>query len=188
MQIYWDHIFYTTEMSSRSFGISLEPVSADLHYRGFSEVSRETPYSPHIPDYQTVTTAPKWRDLTGLYTRYGNVLPLLLESDNKYVIMNAGDEITIEFDAAQVPELPSDWDRDFIIYNDGWLKDGDLNTACGQTVKPLPFHGMTSYPYGPGESYPRDEDHTSYLETYNTREINTEAFKRFLFNLPALDK
>jgi hypothetical protein len=181
MQIYWDYIFYATEVSDGKHRISgLEPVAADLHYRGFSEVSRATPYSPHIPDYQTVTTAPKWRDLTGMYSRYGNVLPLLLESDSKYVIMNAGDEITIEFDAAQVSNLPFGWRRDYIFYNDGWLKDGDLNTAHGQTVKPLPFHGMTSYPYAVDESYPKDGQHISYLRSYNTRKITNEAFKRFL--------
>ncbi|MGH7496012.1 MAG: FG-GAP-like repeat-containing protein [bacterium] len=184
MQIYWDHVFYAIAVSGSSVRtVSLEPVAADLHYRGFSSVTRETPYSPHIPDYQTVTTAPNWRDLTGLYTRYGDVLPLLMQSDNKYVIMNAGDELSIEFDAAQAPELPSNWSRDFIFYNDGWLKDGDLNTAHGQTVEPLPFHGMSSYPYGPDESYPGDEEHVTYLRTYNTREVSTEAFKRLLFSV-----
>jgi hypothetical protein len=112
---------------------------------------------------------------------------LLLQSDNKYVIMNAGDEISIEFDALQLPELPSGWSRDFIFYNDGWLKDGDLNTAHGQTVEPLPFHGMTSYPYGPEESYPENEEHIAYLRTYNTREVSTEGFKRLLFGMKVED-
>jgi hypothetical protein len=184
MQIYWDHIFYTTAVSGGTVRtISLEPAAANLHYRGFSEVTRETPYSPHIPNYQTVTTAPRWRDLVGLYTRYGDVLRLLLESDSKYVIMNAGDELSIEFDGAQVPELPSGWRRDFIFYNDGWLKDGDLNTADGQTVEQLPFHGMASYPYGAAESYPGDEEHKAYLQNYNTRKITAEAFKRMLFGI-----
>ena len=183
LQIYWDHIFYATTMAGNTLrSFKLEPMLADLHYRGFSKVTRETPYSPHIPDYQTVTTAPKWRDLTGMYTKYGNVLPLLLESDSKYVIMNAGDEITIEFEAKQISDPPSGWRRDFILYDDGWLKDGDLNTAHGQTVKPLPFHGMTSYPYGTNESYPDREEYLSYLQTYNTRKITNEVFKRFLFN------
>ena len=60
--------------------------------------------------------------------------------------MNAGDEIPLQLDAPALPQLQDDWSRDFIFYNDGWLKDGDLNTARGQTVEPLPFHGMTSYP------------------------------------------
>lgn len=181
MQIYWDHVFYTTRVTGSPLRIiNLEPVAADLHYRGFSEVSRETPYSPHIPDYQTVNTEPIWRDLTGLYTRYGNVSTLLLESDSRYVIMNSGDELSIEFDASQVPELPPDWSRDYIFYNDGWLKDGDLNTASGQTVQPLPFHGMSAYPYGPDESYPEDEEHQQFLREYITREVTTEHFRELI--------
>jgi tetratricopeptide (TPR) repeat protein len=183
MQIYWDHIFYTTKVADSNLKyFELEPLLADLHYRGFSELTRETPYSPHIPYYQTFTMGQKWRDLTGLYTRYGDVLALLVASDNKYVIMNAGDEITIEFNAAQIAELPSGWCRDFIFYNDGWLKDGDLNTAKGQTVSPLPFHDMTSYPFGADETFPRNEEYVTYLRTYNTRRITTETFKRYLFN------
>jgi len=183
MQIYWDHIFYATDVGGGPLRIArLAPVAADLHYRGFSQVSRETPYSPYAPDYHATATAPKWRDLIGMYTRYGDVLPLVMDSDSKYVIMNAGDELTLEFAATRLPGLSSEWSRDFIFYNDGWLKDGDFNTAHGKTVQPLPFHGMTSYPYGPGEAYPRDREHLSYLQTYNTREVSYEAFTRLLFN------
>jgi len=105
---------------------------------------------------------------------------LLLESDINLVFMNPGHEQTIEFDAAQVPGLPSGWSRDFIFYNDGWLKDGDLNTAHGQTVKPLPFHGMTAYPYGPDESYPKDEEHQQFLKKYITRKVTTEIFRKLI--------
>ena len=184
MQIYWDHIFFATSVSSASLQLApLEPATADLHYRGFSQVRRATPYSPHVPNYQTATTEQKWRDLTGSYTGYGDVLPLLKESDSKYVIMNAGDEMTLAFDAAQIAALPSGWKRDFIFYNDGWVKDGDLNTAHGQTVEPLPFQEMTAYPYGAEEAYPKDEASTSYLRIYNTREVSTETFKRLLFDM-----
>ncbi|MCH7573804.1 MAG: VCBS repeat-containing protein [Candidatus Marinimicrobia bacterium] len=180
MQIYWDHIYYTTAMNAGPIRTTLlDPVAAELHYRGFSEVTQTTRYSPHTPDYLTVSTEPRWRDLTGRYTRYGDVLPLLGASDSKFVIMNAGDELTLGFDATGLPALPSGWTRDFIFYNDGWLKDGDLNTAHGQTVEPLPFHGMSSYPYGRFDSYPDDEDHIAYRQTYNTRLVTTEAFRRY---------
>ena len=43
--------------------------------------------------------------LAGYYTRYGDVKPLLQEVDDMYVILNAGDEITVEFDAARLPAL-----------------------------------------------------------------------------------
>jgi hypothetical protein len=130
MQIYWDHIFISSSVSGHAIqSTGLQPVAANLHYRGFSHISRRSFSSPHIPDYNSVTTGQKWRDLTGDYTRYGDVLPLLLESDSKYVIMNAGDEITLQFDASSLPQLQPGWIRDFMFYNDGWLKDGDLNTA-----------------------------------------------------------
>ncbi|NIV96532.1 tetratricopeptide repeat protein [candidate division KSB1 bacterium] len=184
MEIYWDHIFFSTEEPAISIQKTvLSPVSADLHYRGFSKPYRRGGrYGPHWFDYADVSTDQKWRDLIGNYTRYGDVLPLLLERDDMYVIVNAGDEISIDFDATSAPPLKPGWKRDFIIYTDGWIKDGDLNTAYGKTVEPLPFHGMTSYPYGPGESYPDDEEHLEYLEKYNTRTITTELFRQALSN------
>ena len=87
-----------------------------------------------------------------------SVRTLLLESDDMYVIMNAGDQVTVEFDAAEAPELPDGWTRTFLIYTDGWIKDGDLNTATGQTVEPLPFHSQSRYPYGPDELPARGTD------------------------------
>ena len=68
----------------------------------------------------------------------------------------------------------------FLFYNDGWLKDGDLNTANGQTVEPLPFHGMTSYPEGAYNQYPVDNELEKYRKKYNTRDITTEDFKSLL--------
>jgi hypothetical protein len=178
MQIYWDHIFIATDVTDGNLEvIRLQPVLADLHYRGFSALSQKNFSSPHLPDYYNITTGQKWRDLTGIYTKFGDVLPLLLESDSKIVIMNAGDEISLEFATAELPELPNNWSRDFLFYNDGWLKDGDLNTAHGQTAEPLPFHGMSAYPYGPDDGYPSDPEHVNYMELYNTRMVTTNSFK-----------
>jgi hypothetical protein len=52
---------------------------------------------------------------------------------------------------------------------DGYSKDGDANTAFSQTVEPLPFHAMSSYPYPPGEHYPKDATHEAYRSEYNRR-------------------
>ena len=116
---------------------TLKPISANLHFRGFSKLNKKNYSSPHYPEYYNIDKSKKWRDLVGNYTKYGNTLPLLLDSDNKYVIMNSGDELSLEFDALKLPSLKKDWKREFIFYNDGWLKDGDLNTAYGKTVAPL---------------------------------------------------
>ena len=172
MQIYWDIAFFTVGTQEVPMEVTtLNPDSADLHYRGFSEMYRPNPHAPHLFDYQKVTKDAQWRDLAGFYTRFGDVAPLLQEVDDMYVILNAGDEITVEFDASRLPTLKAGWVRDFILYSDGWDKDGDINTLTSQTVEPLPFHGMSKYPYPDEEHYPDDEAHRRYRLEYNTRRV-----------------
>jgi ASPIC and UnbV. len=179
MEIYWDYIFFSDNISNAPvISTILNPVSANLHYRGFSHSYRKGGrYGPHWFDYSNVDKSRKWRDLSGNYTRYGDVLPLLTESDNKYVISNAGDETSIEFDSKVLPELKKGWKRDFLIHSVGWVKDGDINTALGSTVLPLPFHGMKSYPPDVNDIYPSDAEHQRYLKEYNTRVVTADDFR-----------
>ena len=65
--------------------------------------------------------------------------------------------------------MEAGWARSFVFYANGWVKDGDLNTKFSETVEPLPFHGMSGYPYSAGEHYPDTAAHRDYLQTYNTR-------------------
>jgi tetratricopeptide (TPR) repeat protein len=182
MEIYWDYIFFSgTNSDGPVVSTVLNPVSADLHYRGFSHSFRKGGrYGPHWFDYSDVDKNRKWRDLSGNYTKYGDVLPLLTESDNKYVITNAGDETSVKFDARLLPVLKRGWKRDYLIHSVGWVKDGDLNTASGNTVLPLPFHGMKSYPPSENDKYPDDADHMKYLKEYNTRVVTSDDFRNAL--------
>ena len=86
-----------------------------------------------------------------------------------FTIIAPGDELTMHFDATKLPALPAGWKRSFIFYANGWVKDGDLNTKFSETVEPLPFHGMSGYPYPATEHYPDDAAHRSYLRIYQTR-------------------
>ena len=45
----------------------------------------------------------RWRDLVGYYTRFGDVRELLERVDDRYVIMNAGDELRLSFPAPAPP-------------------------------------------------------------------------------------
>jgi len=184
MEIYWDQASFAYDIPDAPLEYTrLNPVGADHHYRGFSRMYRKGGrYGPHWFDYSTVSDAPRWNDLTGFYTRYGNVLELLEEADDMYIIANAGEETTIEFDESGLGELPPGWKRDFIIHTVGWVKDGDLNTAMGQTVEPLPYHGMSTYPYDGEENYPGDRAHRRYLKKYNTREVSTREFRYAIIN------
>ena len=184
MQIYWDQIFYSTGSINAPIKMQdLKMVGANLNYRGYSaSYNKGGPYGPQWFDYYNTTTGQKWRDLTGNYTKFGDVLPLLQKADDQYIIADGGDEITINFDATHLPVLPQGWKRDFLIYSEGWVKDGDLNIAYGQTVEPLPFHNMPSYPYGKNIKYPSDNTHLKYLQEYNTRKVTTHEFVNAIKN------
>ncbi|MCC7195988.1 MAG: VCBS repeat-containing protein [Gemmatimonadaceae bacterium] len=172
MQIYWDQAFVATEAPESPVKMTeLTLQSADLHYRGASEMHRKGGrYGPQWFDYDKVTRDPAWRPITGRFTRFGDVLPLLRASDDMFVVMAPGDEVTLRFDAT-IPPPPSGWTRDFLLFSDGWIKDSDLNTALGTTSDPLPFHAIKEYPYAPGEKYPDDAVHRRYLRQYHTRVI-----------------
>jgi hypothetical protein len=171
MQIYWDQAFVATDAPAGTAKISTLPLMrADLHWRGLSKMYRKGGrYGPHWFDYDTVIKDQVWRPITGAYTRFGDVLPLLKGGDDMYIVMAPGDETTLEFEARPAP--PPGWTRDFLLYSDGWIKDADMNTALGNTVGPLPFHAITQYPYAPGEKYPDDPAHQRYQREYNTRRI-----------------
>jgi hypothetical protein len=184
MEIYWDKIFFSdSDPNAPIISTVLDPNSADIHYRGFSRTYKKGGrYGPHWFDYSDVDKKRKWRDLLGNYTRYGNVLPLLSNSDNKYIISNAGDETSIKFNAKILPELKKGWKRDFLIHSVGWVKDGDINTALGGTVLPLPFHGMSSYPPAEKDSYPKDSELQKYRKEYNTRAVTADDYRNSIKN------
>jgi hypothetical protein len=47
----------------------------------------------------------------------------------------------------------------------------NLHSASPDSVGPLPFHGMSRYPYPPGEHYPDTAEHRRYQDEFNTRRI-----------------
>ncbi|MGH9656867.1 MAG: FG-GAP-like repeat-containing protein, partial [Bryobacteraceae bacterium] len=94
---------------------------------------------------------------------------LVNATDDRFVIMGSGDELRLSYPAANLPKLPAGWSRDFLLLVDGWAKDADPNTAFSQSVMPLPFHAMSSYPYPKGEHYPNDPEHEKYVRDYLTR-------------------
>ena len=93
-----------------------------------------------------------------------------------YIISNAGDETAIEFDASSLPPLKQGWKRDFVIHGVGWVKDGDINTAFGDKVEPLPFHAMKSYPYFGEKKYLDSKEYREYRKEYNTRWVDAKPY------------
>lgn len=169
--VYWDEVFLATDTAPPPARLTrLSPAAADLRFRGFSGlVQHPERKQPELFVYAERRFASMWNPTPGLYTRYGDVRELLDTVDDRFVIFGSGDEVALEFAAAGLPPLPDGWRRDWLLYVDGWAKDGDANTAHSQTVGPLPFHGMSGYPYGEGEAYPQTEEHRRYVEEWLTR-------------------
>jgi hypothetical protein len=57
------------------------------------------------------------------------------------------------------------------------VKDGDINTALGSTVLPLPFHRMKSYPPSGKDAYPNYPQLKKYNQEYNTRVVTQDDYR-----------
>jgi hypothetical protein len=111
---------------------------------------------------------------SGSFTRYGDVTQLVSAADDMFVIGRQGDRILLKFPAANLTPVPEGMERDYFFVVAAWFKDPPGNWGYGfeYTVDPLPFMGMTGFPYPMDkESYPYDAAHLAYLWEYNTRVI-----------------
>ena len=100
----------------------------------------------------------------GKFTRYGDVSELVGRQDDKFVIMGMGDQLLLTFRPLTTPE--KGYHRIMVLKILQYYKAYYVNTV----VAPLPFRGMSAYPYPVTENYPSDADHQAYLARYNTRE------------------
>jgi hypothetical protein len=185
LEIYWDQIFVvplvervphaSTEAgqkpSNRLIRITpLQVSAADLSPRGYLQEYSPDGRRPTIFDYDRLAPVP-YSQLSGRLTRYGDVTELLHQRDDRFVIFGPGDVVSVRFDASRLPPLPDGWKRSFVLRTWGYCKDCGPFTATGATVEPLPFLGMSNYPYPPTEHYPDDVAHRDHRLQFNSREV-----------------
>ncbi len=181
LEIFWDRLGWAVGRPDVKLNPRrLEPATADLRYRGFSITAQKDGSTPERPRYELEGTSARWRDLEGFHTRFGDVRELLLQVDDRYVIMNAGDELAMRFPEA--PRPPAGMVRDFVLIGDGWEKDGDYNTTASRTVLPLPTHRSARYGPAPGrlEDDPVYRRHREDFERYHTRYVSPEGIREAL--------
>jgi Tfp pilus assembly protein PilF len=183
LEIYWDAIHWAQGAPDAPLKeTTLDPAVADLHYRGYSVMHMPVGAgAPEVPDYNQIEgTKQHWRDLIGYYTRYGDIRELLNKIDDRYVIVNSGDEMSLRF--PEQPPPPAGWVRDFVIKGDGWIKDGDFNSTFSKTVLPLPYHAKNEYTTRPGAL--EDEwvyrQHPEDWQNYHTRYVTPQVFQSAL--------
>lgn len=139
-ELRWDRIgmferISETEIERRE----VLPRSAELRFRGFSEIKARAPGHPQTPAYDQVSARPAWRTTPqGWCTRYGDLLDLVKSRDERLAILNAGDAVTLRFDANALPPVAPGRERTFFFHSVGWDKDADHNVVEGDTVEPLP--------------------------------------------------
>ncbi|MEI8223751.1 MAG: peptidoglycan-binding protein [bacterium] len=145
-----------------------QPESVDLGYYGFSEIDRSHFYDH---DYSKASPLPRgiFKNQYGKFTKYGDVTPLLNDSDDQFVVMRYGDQLSVEFPYIAPVE---GMERSFVLYNDALYKHATYQGMgeYSQSADYLPYRGMTKY--GPGMApYPMTPENTSYINTWNTRVV-----------------
>jgi Flp pilus assembly protein TadD len=172
MRIYWDQVLVDTSDGAAPFQIARLPAaSAHLTWRGYSAELTPDGREPYGYDFARVSLRSPWKLMPGRYTREGDVRPLIERTDDMFVVSRTGDALALSFDASALPPLPPGWTRTFLFHADGFSKEMNLHSASPDALLPLPFHGMTQYPYAPPEAYPSTPAHREYLERYNTRVV-----------------
>jgi tetratricopeptide (TPR) repeat protein len=190
LQIYWDNILISRTRQEQSRGQSacarVTPVPlarAELNFHGFPLKIEDQPPGNVKYIYEKASATGPYTRPAGAYTRYGDVRPLLEAIDDKFVVFGSGDEVALDFDPANLPALPRGWVRDYFFVANGYEKDMDFYAYRGDTVDPLPFRDMRTYPY-PGQSFPSDAEHMNYLLEYNTRFMSGNEAGGYSFQYP----
>jgi Flp pilus assembly protein TadD len=172
MRIYWDQVLVGAPASGLALSPArLDPVRADLAERGFSAELAPDGREPWGYDFARVSAGSPWKTAPGRYTRTGDVRALLAATDDVFVVSKPGDVVALSFDARALPPLPKGWTRTFLLHGDGFSKEMDVNSASPDVVLPLPFHGMTRYPYAPGEAPERVRRAAERARAFNTRAV-----------------
>ncbi|MHC4738694.1 MAG: ASPIC/UnbV domain-containing protein, partial [Planctomycetota bacterium] len=172
MELFWDRIFLAAVLEDAPVSLKEAPVkNADLHFLGFPREYTPDGRHPNLYDYDNIDRAVAWKNMQGRFTRFGEVTQLLDRADDCYVIMGRGEELTLRFSADSFPPVHPGFRRSFILKTDSFCKDMDLYSAHPDTVEPLPFHGMSNYPYEADEHYPDDQKRRSYQQHFNTRQV-----------------
>ena len=172
MRVYWDRILVASDGGRVPMRVTrLDPVAADLRWRGFSKEVTPDGREPFSYDYARVSSDSPWKAFPGRYTREGDVRELLQTTDDVFVVSRAGDEISLSFDAARLPALPEGWTRTFLLYADGFSKEMNIHSSSPDQLAPLPYHGMKAYPYAPPEADGLKASRGDYVERFNTRVV-----------------
>jgi Tfp pilus assembly protein PilF len=182
LEIYWDQVLIDNHADAEARATEVPLSTATLHFRGYPKQIEGASPGDLEYDYDTVSLTGPFQRQRGDYTRMGDVTELVRGIDDRFALFGSGEEIAAQFDTAKLPVLPAHWKRDYFFYANGYVKDMDWWDASPFTVAQLPFHGMTTYPYPEGESYPEDKGALDYQLNWNDRWDSGEPVRSYRFD------
>ena len=168
-EIYIDEIFLADVSEPPAAAHTAFASRAELRRAGYPREYSPDGRLPRLYDYDSLDSTFPFKNMRGAHTRFGDVRPLLAETDDLFVVMGRGDGLETAFRAGDFPPVPEGMTRSFILDTFGYCKDMDLYTAYPETVNPLPYRAMPSFPYPPGSAYPDTAAVRAYLLKYQTR-------------------
>ncbi|MCA9241167.1 MAG: hypothetical protein KDA37_13245, partial [Planctomycetales bacterium] len=159
LEVRWDAIALYEEVPNDDLVVThRRPVGSEVSWHGFSRLSSTSPDRPQTPAIDNIRATPPWfSTIAGWCTRYGDATPLLMASDEKMVILNAGDGVTVTFEETRQPHGERSA-RTQLLYVRGWIKEWDPNAEPPQRVAPFP-----------GSDKPAAESEEDWQLQYNTR-------------------
>jgi tetratricopeptide (TPR) repeat protein len=169
-EVRWDRIALYEAMPADTAQITeLTPTDAELQWHGFAALRPQSPDRPQVPNLDQLSNTPPWlTNVEGWCTRYGDITPLVVESDSMVAILNSGDGATIEFDAAALPARSPSTARTLLLFTRGWIKEADPNSLADRRVDPLP-----------GAQDSETQSDADWQLEYNTRWVPRHVGKAF---------
>jgi len=170
----WNYIAVDTSLDEWYLMTELEMTGAQLFRKGVSRmINNPEGFTWDYDDVRFIEDK-----FEGNFTRYGDVYDVLVDSDDKFVIMAPNDAIEVKYDRGHgIADLFADlgfFKRSFILVSDAYHKEEFVKYWFDEDickVEPLPFHDMSCYPYPENESYPWNDEHLEWWDEYQTRYI-----------------
>ena len=172
LEFYLDRVFLAGAMEIGGDGgcgarrISLPLRTATLRFGGYPAEYSDDGALPATYHYRERQATLDYDRMGGLLTRYGEVGSLIEEIDDRFAILGGGDELLLRYDASALPPLADGWSRTYLLDTHGYCKDRDPLTATRESIEPLPFAAMESYP--PTGQVP-EPDRSLYRQRWNSR-------------------
>lgn len=133
LTIYYDRIRLGRIVDAPLVVRELEPVRAELRWRGVASTRRSQDWEPPRPRYEEVSPTGPFTRLNEETTAPGDVRALVGDADGRFVVFGTEEEMALDFDASFLPPPAPGHARTWFLVSTGYARDGDPNT------EPLPW-------------------------------------------------